>query len=280
MDYSADISRDNPTCLVFLIDQSGSMNDLWSGDSDEKKSEAVARIVNRCLQNLALKCAKDEGIRDYFYIGVFGYNSQSVGSALKNFDPDQDLIPISELADNPLRIDTVTEKVQDQDGNLVEEAKDVPVWIEPSAVGNTPMCGALQLAESVLSSWAMKHPKSFPPILIHITDGESTDGNPILHALRIQKIRTNDGAALIFNIHISSTISDPIMYPFDTTALPDDFSRQLFAMSSALPPSMQTFAKSLDYKISEKSRGYGFNANISAFSDFLDIGTRPPNMKG
>jgi hypothetical protein len=256
------------------------MNDLWSGNSDEKKSETVARTVNRCLQNLALKCAKDEGIRDYFYIGVFGYNSQSVGSALKNFDPDQDLIPISDLAEHPLRIDTVTNKIQDQDGNLVEETKKSLVWVEPQAIGNTPMCGALQLAESVLSGWASNHPKSFPPILIHITDGESTDGNPILHAMRIQKIRTNDGAALIFNIHISSTISDPIMYPFDTTALPDDFARQLFAMSSSLPSAMQPYAKSLGYKITDKSRGYGFNASISAFSDFLDIGTRPANMKG
>jgi hypothetical protein len=27
MSYSAEISRDNPTCLLFVIDQSGSMSD-------------------------------------------------------------------------------------------------------------------------------------------------------------------------------------------------------------------------------------------------------------
>lgn len=280
MVYSADISRDNPTCLLFLIDQSGSMNDGWSKDPDEKKSENVAWTINRCLQNLALKCAKDDGIRDYFYIGVIGYNSENVGSALKNFDPDKDLIPISDLAENPLRIDTIVNKVLDQDGNMVEEKVKLPIWVEPFALGGTPMCAALQLAESVLSGWVREHPECFPPILIHVTDGESTDGNPILHAQRIKKIETEDGATLIFNIHISSTISDPIMYPRDPNALPDDFARALYAMSSHLPPSMHPYAKSLGYTINEKSRGYGFNADISSFSDFLDIGTRPANMKG
>ncbi len=280
MVYSADISRENPTCLLFLIDQSGSMNDGWSNDPDEKKSENVATIINRCLQNLVLKCAKDDGIRDYFHVGVIGYNNANIGSVLKNFDSDRDLIPISELAENPKRIDSISQKVMDMDGNMVNEEVKLPIWVEPYAYGGTPMCAALQLAESVISGWVTKNPKSFPPIVIHITDGESTDGVPILNAQRIKKIETEDGNTLLFNIHISSTISDPIMYPRDPDALPDDFARQLYAMSSHLPPSMQIYAKSLYPNINEKSRGYGFNADISSFSDFLDIGTRPANMKG
>jgi hypothetical protein len=280
MVYSADISRDNPTCLLFLIDQSGSMNDGWSNNPDEKKSENVSTIINRCLQNLVLKCAKDDGIRDYFHVGVIGYNNANIGSVLKNFNPDQDLISISELAKNPMRIDTISKKVMDMDGNMVNEEVKLPIWVEPYAYGGTPMCAALQLAESVISSWVSKNPKSFPPIVIHITDGESTDGVPILNAQRIKKIQTDDGATLLFNIHISSTVSDSIMYPRDPDALPDDFARQLYAMSSHLPPSMQVYAKSLYPNINEKSRGYGFNADVSSFSDFLDIGTRPANMKG
>jgi hypothetical protein len=280
MVYRADISRENPTCLLFLIDQSGSMNDGWSNDPNEKKSENVSTTINRCLQNLVLKCAKDDGIRDYFHVGVIGYNNAYIGSALKNFDPNRELIPISELAKNPLRIDSILHKVMDMDGNMVEEQMKLPVWVEPLANGGTPMCAALQLAEAVIYGWVTKNPKSFPPIVIHITDGESTDGNPILNAQRIKKIVTDDGATLLFNVHISSTVSDPIMYARDPDALPDDFARQLYAMSSHLPPSMQPYAKSLGYNINEKSRGYGFNADISSFSDFLDIGTRPANMKG
>ncbi len=39
MSYSAEISRNNPTCFLFLIDQSGSMNDPWSGGTFKKKAD-------------------------------------------------------------------------------------------------------------------------------------------------------------------------------------------------------------------------------------------------
>jgi hypothetical protein len=165
--------------------------------------------------------------------------------------------------------------VSDPDGNMVEETETEPIWIKPHAFGNTPMCEVLQLAESVIAGWVRKNPKSFPPIVINITDGDSTDGIPILNAQRIKQIETDNGNALLFNIHISETVSDPIMYPGDSNALPDDFARTLWAMSSVLPPTMQQFARSLHYPITSESRGYGFNADMEAFSDFLDIGTRP-----
>jgi len=280
MVYSTDISRENPTCFLFLIDQSGSMNDGWSGNPDKKKSEEVARTINRCIQNLVLKCSKDKGIRDYFHIGVMGYNNEHIGSALKNFDPERDLIPISELAIKPLKIDSESRKIMSQDGNMVEEQVKLPIWVVPIARGGTPMCAALQLAESIVAGWVTNHQKSFPPIVFNITDGESTDGSPILPAQRVKKIGTDDGATLLFNIHISSTVSDPIIYPRDPDALPDDYARQLYAMSSHFPPTMLEYAKSLGHPITDKTRGYIFNADISSFSEFLDIGTRPANMKG
>jgi hypothetical protein len=251
------------------------MNDRWSGDSDEKKSMIVAKMLNRLLYNLIDRCTKDEGIRDYFHVGVIGYNNEKIGSALENFHPDRDLIPISELAKNPLGFESVTHKVPDSDGNMVDETETEPIWIKPHAFGNTPMCEVLQMAEEVIAGWVRKNPQSFPPIIINITDGDSTDGIPIPNALRIKQIETDNGNALLFNIHISETVSDPIMYPGDSNALPDDFARTLWAMSSVLPPTMQQFARSLNYPITKDSRGYGFNADMEAFSDFLDIGTRP-----
>ena len=63
MAYSAEISRGNPSCLVFLIDQSGSMNDPFgAGEGNQKKADGVADAINRLLQNLVIKCAKEEGI--------------------------------------------------------------------------------------------------------------------------------------------------------------------------------------------------------------------------
>ena len=52
MTYSAEISRVNPTCFLFLIDQSGSMAESWGGESGKTKAQGVADAINRLLQTL------------------------------------------------------------------------------------------------------------------------------------------------------------------------------------------------------------------------------------
>ena len=70
MPYIAEISRGNPSCFLFLIDQSGSMRDPFGVDPSKRKADGVADAINRLLQNLAIKCAKMEGVRDYYHVGV------------------------------------------------------------------------------------------------------------------------------------------------------------------------------------------------------------------
>ncbi|MEM3342581.1 MAG: VWA domain-containing protein, partial [Thermoplasmata archaeon] len=97
MAYSAEISRANPSCFIFLIDQSGSMDEEFGTGSGKKKAEGVADAINRLLQNLSLKCAKAEGIRDYYYVSVIGYRctekGNTVGSAFSGPLAGKDLIP-------------------------------------------------------------------------------------------------------------------------------------------------------------------------------------------
>src|SRR5262245_42349538 len=149
MPYAAEISRTNPTCFLFLIDQSNSMAGPFGGQAGKKKAEGVADALNRLLQNLCLKCAKSDGIRDYFYVGVIGYGAH-VGLALGGPLRDQPLVPISQLANNPLRVEQRTRKVDDGAGGLVEQPFKFPVWVEPVAGGKTPMCKALGLAAGFL----------------------------------------------------------------------------------------------------------------------------------
>src|SRR5947209_14850658 len=104
MPYSAEISRTNPTCLLFLIDQSNSMDGPFGGQDGKKKSEGVADAINRLLQNLVLKCAKATGIRDYFQIGVVGYGA-TVKPVLVGTHLMKPLLPISAIADAPLRVE-------------------------------------------------------------------------------------------------------------------------------------------------------------------------------
>ena len=60
MPYSAEISRSNPTAFVFLLDQSSSMLEPFGGQPEKRKADGVADALNRLLQNLVLKCAKNK----------------------------------------------------------------------------------------------------------------------------------------------------------------------------------------------------------------------------
>lgn len=117
MPYSAEISRTNPSCFLFLIDQSGSMSDTFGTETQKKKADGVADAINRLLQNLTIKCAKSEGVRDYYEVGVIGYGS-SVGPAFSGALAGRNLVPISQVAVSPARVEERTKKVDDGAGVL------------------------------------------------------------------------------------------------------------------------------------------------------------------
>jgi hypothetical protein len=277
--YTAEISRSNPSCFLFLIDRSGSMSDPFGGgESSRKKSDLVADAINRLLQNLVIKCAKSEGVRDYYHAGVIGYGS-STGPAFSGALAGRDLVPISEIADNPARVEERTRKTDDGAGGLVDETVKFPVWFDAEAKGGTPMCDALTRAHSLMQGWLQQHPDCFPPIVINITDGESTDGDPTARAQELRDLASSDGNVLFFNVHLSSDRSAPIEFPDSETSLPDKHARLLFNLSSVLPPYMREVAQSEGYNVSGATRGFVFNADIVAVIRFLDIGTRPSNLR-
>jgi len=279
MPYTAEISRGNPSCFVFLIDQSGSMGDVFgAGEGNQKKADGVAGAINRLLQNLVIKCAKEEGIRDYFHVGVIGYGAQ-VGPAFSGALVGRQLVPISEAGNSPARVDQRNKKVSDGAGGLVDQSVRFPVWFEPVANGGTPMCQALGQARSVVEGWLAQHPNCFPPIVINITDGEATDGAPTGPADEVRKLKSSDGDVLLFNIHLSSQRAGAVEYPSNETGLPDQFAQQLFRMSSVLPEYMLNIARNEGMSVSEGSRGFVFNADMVAVIKFLDIGTRPSALR-
>ncbi len=277
--YTAEISRDKPSCFVFLIDQSGSMADSFgAGEGGKRKADALADAINRLLQNLVLKCAKSEGVRDYYHVAVFGYGD-SVGPAFSGPLVGRDLVPISEVANLPARIEQRARKVEDGAGGLVDQMVKFPIWFDPTASGGTPMCAAMNQAHSILEAWLIQHPDCFPPIVINISDGEPTDGDPTSHADKLRASSSTDGNTLLFNLHISSQSASPIEFPDSDRLLPDDHARLLFRMSSLLPPHLQDAARQEGFAISEGTRGFVFNADMVSVIKFLDIGTRPSSLR-
>ena len=278
MVYTAEISRSNPSCFLFLIDRSGSMEDGWAGEPGKQKAEGLATVINRLLQNLVIKCAKSEGVRDYYHVGVLGYGG-SVGPAFSGPLAGKDLAPISEIADTPARIEERTRKTDDGAGGLVEQTVKFPVWFDAAASGGTPMCQALTRAQSIVRGWLERHPDGFPPIVINITDGEATDGDPTKPAEALKGLGTSDGNALLFNVHLSSQRAEPVQFPASDSALPDKYAKLLFNLSSPLPEFMRSLAQQEGFDVGDGSRGFVFNADPVSVIQFLDIGTRPSNLR-
>lgn len=278
MSYSAEISRTNPSAFLFLIDQSGSMEDGWAGEPGKQKADGLATIINRLLQNLVLKCAKSEGVRDYYHIGVISYGG-AVGPAFGGALAGKELAPISAIANLPARIEERTRKTDDGAGGLIEQSIKFPVWFDPIAKGGTPMCAALTQARKVLTGWLADHPSGFPPIVINITDGESTDGDPSAAAAALRDLQTDDGKVILFNLHLSSQNATPVQFPDDDAALPDKWAKLLFSLSSPLPPFMRSIAGQEGFNVGDAARGFAFNADMVTVIQFLDIGTRPNNLR-
>ena len=89
------------------------------GDARTSKADVVADALNRLLTGLAIRCAKEEGVRDYFYVSVLGYGGRTAQSAFGGILQGQELVPISQVADNPLRVDQRT-KLQPDGAGLVK----------------------------------------------------------------------------------------------------------------------------------------------------------------
>src|SRR5690349_23251871 len=120
MAYQAEISRKNPGCFLFLVDQSESMEDPFAGgDNGKKKAEELATILNKLLHNLCIRCAKSDSIYDYFHVGVLGYSDESCKPALGGELSGRSLVPISELAGKPLRIEERTKQSDDGAGGVM-----------------------------------------------------------------------------------------------------------------------------------------------------------------
>ena len=273
MPYAAEINRTNPTCFVFLVDQSSSMLEPFGGQADKQKSEGVADAINRLLQNLILKCAKSDGIRDYFYVGVIGYGGRVV-SALSGSLAGQTLAPISAIANNPLRVEQRTRKVDDGAGGILEQSFKFPLWIEARGTGKTPMCEALRLAQQYLQVFLGRFPGCYPPLVINITDGMATDGDPLPVARTVQQMTSSDGNVLLFNAHVSARQALAIEFPATDDHLPDSFAKLLFRMSSPLPPRLFEAARTDKFPVQSGARGFVFNADLVSVIRFLDIGTR------
>ena len=256
------ISSTNPCLIVFLLDQSGSMNDRFGGAYHSKAVE-LASAINSNIYEIGLRCSSNKEIKNRFEIAVIGYgkNGDKVQSGWEGELSGKWVVSIKNIFDCSLG-----------------EQDEKPIWIQPYANGLTPMTKAFENARRLCNDWINwgNHRDCHPPIIINITDGEvNEESHSELKAVvnQIKGLRTNYGNMFILNIHISSQNGNRILYPNDVSSINDVYAKMLFEMSTQLDENMIKRARQHGYNLYNNAKGYVFNGNANDLMNFLNIGT-------
>ena len=303
MAYSAEISRSNPSCFLFLIDQSGSMQDFidpagtpaidrppeercpsgrgarrphQSPRSRRRHQSAVAKPghqVRQVRRGARLLSCRSTGLRRRHdgqpgRAGVFG---ALAGRELVPDQRDRQFAGPHRRADEEdRRRRRGARRSEDQVSDLVRAGRQrrnshVP-GVHPGALDlaglDRPACSPAFRRSSSISPTAKRPTAIRPPP-------------------RKSSSRWRQTTAIVC---CSTSTFRPaaerrVEFPDSEGALPDEFSRLLFNMSSILPTYMQAMARQEGIRASETTRGFVFNADMVAVIRFLDIGTRPSNLR-
>ncbi|HJM54961.1 MAG TPA: vWA domain-containing protein [Poseidonia sp.] len=273
--YTKKITRANPSLIVILLDGSNSMNESWGGGGS--LSEGASFALNRTLRDIAQNAcySAEDGIRDYINLAVYTYGTEPHDGQGVDWTLGQTSEPSCSYMSASEWIPAALRQEKTDIGSL-------PIWIEPYAEGWTPMCKAFAAAARSVEHHINNYPESFPPIVINITDGIPTDHNDDWNqfsraASAITDQHTEDGNAMLFNIHIDgSGQQNSVLFP-DDPVTHSTYAQHMGEISSVLPANMVKRANDkLSLDISEAARGYCLNADLQQLSAFLQIGTFVP----
>ncbi len=285
MVYSQRWESSRPGCLIFLLDQSGSMSDLFGAaqaGAGKRKCDMVATVLNGFLNELIVTntvVQKDgsSAVKSRAEVAVIGYEGNFVGSVLGGALNGRDFVTLPELQTNPIDIERRVKKEVDDIGDVIEIPVQFPIWVRPVAGAGTPMCAALERACSLVQQWTYDHPDCYPPVVINVTDGMATDGDPTSVAYELCQTGTSDGSTLLFNVHITDLNSLPVYYPASDGELPNDrYARSLFSMSSAIPEtSRELLQQMLRRAVTSGTRGFIFNGDAASVRHMFVFATVP-----
>jgi len=266
-------SSATPGYIIFLVDQSGSMQESYT--EGKTRSEFTSLVINRTINELINTNMDGEKVKDRVFVSMIGYGGSS-SLAVDDIRSDY----LSSFADNPLRMENLKKRVSDGAGGLIEIDEQMPIFIEPTANGLTPMADALSFAKELIEGWLQKKPDNPAPIIINISDGLPYTGTTLNEAMNkaisvskeIMSINSNDGNPLIFNSHIGDG-GTQCGFEESESELSDDQAKFLFKISSKVPESYKQAAVKQDFKVKSESRGFVSNADPESFIKFINFGS-------
>jgi hypothetical protein len=223
MSFEKKISRQYPGLICLVLDDSASMGENLPGTTDPKCkwNERYAGILAKELLSRSSE-AKNGAIivkpRYYLHTIVYGSKPEIWGT------PCMD-------------IEAFVQKYT-QEGNSLGLS---------GRFGGTDSAAAFQMALDALKPAVAdaKFKDSFPPMLFHLTDGESQSDAQAL-ADQIKQLATSDGNVLVVNAYIGTQTSLNFKGPEDfpgyldaSEAGPSSDNLRLFQMSSVAPDTIQ-----------------------------------------
>ncbi len=265
-------------CVVFLVDQSYSMEERFVGLS-QRKCDIVARTIDAWLVDELGRPGQSSDDSAATTVGVIGYGTDLeanpiVQSALPDALGGRKLVDLEELAGCPLvRGHATSMSPRLCLANFSPESQH-PAWVAPAAHGGTPTCHVLYETHDLMARWVQEHPQGLPPVVVNITDGESQDGSPVEYALAIHGLATARGKTRMYNCFLSSDAGQSVLFP-NRHALPQhDVANTLFEMSTELPIDLMHQARTAGFRASPGARGLAWDCDYGAFLQFLALITR------
>lgn len=283
--YARQWGSPHPGCLIILLDQSGSMADPFPASkigAGKRKCDMVATILNNFLHNFIEKntVVRKNGqpeVRPRADVAVLGYEGTTVRSAFAAPLGNQDFVSLPDLSANPIDIEKRKMKQVDDTGQIYEIPVLFPIWVKPTVGLGTPMCAALERAKALATQWISdpKHAENYPPVVINVTDGMCTDGDPTSIAQELCQLKTADGNVLLYNVHITDLDEKTKEFPLSETDLPDNsYAKQLFKISSIVPETSRTLLNQQSSNvISENAHGMIFNGDAESVQKMFILGT-------
>lgn len=220
--YEKKVSVAQPTAILCLLDDSGSMADALFGTSDPK-FKWNERYFGLSLKELLNRCMGTRNgapiIKRRYYLGVTIYGSQP-----RPWGPE--IMAIDEAVDAFGKAGNSLGLGGKQSGTDAKAAFEM----------------TYDTAERLVADERFKN--SFPLLALHLTDGESqTDARSV--AQKLMQLSTADGPVLVANAYIGTQTNlnyhGPDDFPgyvtLDETG-PNPDCNGLFEMSSEIPPSV------------------------------------------
>jgi hypothetical protein len=204
-------------CLLCLIQASESMRRVAFKGRARTTMDAALVTVDRLLDDLVALASRTGRRERSFEVAVLAYQQGADGKThLRNLLPGATctrlFVPVGEL-------------IPPAPGT---SPSDPGRWARVEPAGPAHARSALKKAGQQTTRWALEHPEASHPILVHLTDGESTDG-PFEDVARA--LREGPPPTLLVHCLFRQAVAASAF-----TRAPETPSGDLWSMSSPLPP--------------------------------------------